>query len=154
MSQYVNEWKTSIFRKQNDCFVVFEAVLVWFVPSPKTELENTNLGVKGWAAMQPVQPHGLEPSPKATASGSKKNGIPEVAGEVKTLISSYQESTLELTSLTDERKETPEAWVSCTAGFDAAAAICATHDQKLVAMSTEEKHSKATLTLLSSTPKS
>ena len=119
----------------------------------KTELENTNLGVKGWAAMQPVQPHGLKPSPKATASGSKKNGIPEVAGEVKTLISSYQESTLELTSLTDERKETPEAWVSCTAGFDAAAAICATHDQKLVAMSTEEKAFKSNFDIALINPK-
>ena len=103
-------------------------------------LEDSNLGVKGWASVVPSGStssgsSGVAPKSKAKAAKAKAKKVPEKSALLKDHIADYREQELELTRVGEKAAKDPAAWKKVKSYVDAAQEVIENTDAQVGALS-------------------
>ena len=117
----------------------------------KPEIEATNLGIKGWAAVPPAPPTPAvpkaKPVPKARPAGKKEADQGTV---LRGLLSSFKENALDLERLQAKADSEPGAWDTCKSTFERVEELKKQHAEDMESLDADTKnfHSDFELALM------
>lgn len=113
----------------------------------KSQLEATNLGIKGWAVVPPAPPPTTaavakaakaKPVPKPRTTGNKKEV--DQGTVLRGLLSSFKENALDLERLKAKAESEPGAWDTCKSTFERVDELKNQHADDMQNMDADIKH--------------